>query len=345
MATTDLLKVGLIGAGRIAERAHIGAVVGSPLAELTAIVDRDRSRAQWLADEYRSQALVAEDLQMVLNHIDAAIIATPNDTHFALARICLEAGKAVLVEKPIASSTLEAQGLVELAENNGLILAGAYTTRFRDSMVVLEQLLRDQTFGPAKRFINRLGIAGGWSPVSVYNLDRDVAGGGVLAVVGTHFLDRMLHFWGYPKSMRMIVDALDRPESNCRCSFEFTCDEQQISGLATYSKTASVAAGTVIETTEGLLALGEFDESDLFFFPHENPSIKQIIAPRHRPVFEPGVESYALQFEDFAMACINGTPPRVDGRQSALSVQLIEELYANAEVEKHTWYAREGASQ
>ncbi len=84
----------------------------------------------------------------------------------------------------------------------GTVAAPGYVTRFRPNLRLLKSLLDQGYFGRVTRFVHQFGTAGGWAPLSGYNLARSATGGGVLMVTGTHFLDRMLWFWGMPNEVR-----------------------------------------------------------------------------------------------------------------------------------------------
>jgi predicted dehydrogenase len=124
--TSSSLRIGLAGAGHFG-RYHGLKVTASPRAVLTGIHDRDFGRALDLATETKSLALAWDDL---LDASDAVIIATPAESHFALAAAALRAGKHVLVEKPIAATLAEADALAALAAERGRVLQVGHLLRF-----------------------------------------------------------------------------------------------------------------------------------------------------------------------------------------------------------------------
>jgi predicted dehydrogenase len=97
--------------------------------------------------------------------------------------------------KTLASSVADGIAVLAAARKSGAIVATGYSSRFRDHIVLLKELLDSCYFGKVRRFVHQFGTSGGWSPFSAYNLDRQAAGGGVLVVTGTHFLDRMIYLW------------------------------------------------------------------------------------------------------------------------------------------------------
>lgn len=88
------LRLALIGAGRITQHAHLPAALASPRARVVAIVDPVPGRAAELARSHDIGPRLAGGLDDVLSEIDAAVVATPNDTHRSEAVRCLEARRS-----------------------------------------------------------------------------------------------------------------------------------------------------------------------------------------------------------------------------------------------------------
>ena len=124
--TPQKLRVGIAGAGHFG-RYHALKVAAAERAILAGIHDRDAARADAIAWEARGPALPFDAL---LDASDAVIVATPADTHHAVASAALRAGKHVLVEKPIASTLEQADDLAALAAERGLVLQVGHLERF-----------------------------------------------------------------------------------------------------------------------------------------------------------------------------------------------------------------------
>lgn len=330
---TDKTRVAIIGAGLISRNSHLPAALSSRRVQVTAIIDTDTGRASRLARDFGIEVTIGADVGDAVDKADAAIIATPNNSHAKLAVACLSRGVSTLIEKPLATSADEGRTIVAAAKESGATLAIGYATRFRENVRFMKELLDSNYFGRVRRFVNRFGTPGGWSPASAYNLAKDSAGGGVLVVTGTHFLDRMLHFWGYPDSATMKSDAKGGPEANCQCVFEYSSG---LMGSAIFSKTAGFPSGTVIDTERGSVVLGEFDDSDIVLRPHDNPGMEHIV--RRRSTANSGADSFKLQMENFVSACRGEASPLVDGHQGVESLRLIEQLYENGSPLSDSWY-------
>ncbi len=333
-------RLALIGAGMITQQSHLPAALASPRAEVMAIVDPVVERASELAKSYGIAPRIASRVDDVLGEVDGAIIATPNDSHSAIAVSCLEAGVSTLIEKPLASTYQAGLDIVRAAMEAGKVVAVGYSTRFRPSISLLKTLLDENYFGTIRRFVHQFGTLGGWAPLSSYNLNRQTAGGGVLVVTGTHFLDRMLYFWGYPDDAFLIDDSANGPEANCTATFKYASVPFPFEGVARYSKTIRLPGGMVIETNKGYVILGDSDDAEIIFRAHSNPGVEQVIRSSAQSTLHGSISVFQQQLEDFIEASCTGRAPKVDGRQGLDSLRLIEQLYSNREVVNFDHYER-----
>lgn len=329
------LRLALIGGGLITESAHLPAAIACGEFEVVALVDPVRQRIERLASAFGIEPLLAGTVGEIAGQVDAAVIATPNDTHAAIAMECLEAGIPVLVEKPLASSVPDGRALIEAAVRKSLVVAPGYVTRFRRNLQWLRELLSRGHFGSLRRFVHQFGTPGGWAPLSAYNLRRSSAGGGVLVVTGTHFLDRMLWFWGVPDEVEYRDDARGGPEANCVARFRYH-GAAAFEGEARYSKTTALPAGLVIEAEKGTCVLADNDDADIHFYPHESSGLVQIL--RREKEASASQSTFAAQLSAFAAACRGEVAFPVSPEQAVQSLELIERLYACRQPLAEDWY-------
>ena len=334
MDMSQKFRLALVGAGMITQGSHLPAALANPAIEVTAIVDPVESRARKLASSYGISPLIATRVEEVVNAIDGAVIATPNGSHKALAVACLDAGVAVLIEKPMAISVAECDEILAAAARTRKVVAIGYSTRFRESTMLLKELLQRDYFGRVRAFVHQFGTPGGWAPLSAYNLTKSSSGGGVMVVTGTHFIDRMLHFWGMPNQVAFEDDSEGGPEANCTARFSFPSG---VKGMAIYSKTCSLPGGLVIETDSGKVVLQDFDDSNIQFSPAESPDLMQIVQSTPHMRRASHLPSFQAQLEDFRAACVDGRKPMVDGGEGRDSVALLERLYACRTPMAHAW--------
>jgi len=189
------LGVGLVGLGYWGPN-HLRVLQESDQTELRWICDSDADRVGMFSR--RTAATAATSLDGVLSdpRTEAVIIATPISTHFDLACQSLEAGKHVLVEKPLAASSEEADELIGLAESMGLVLMCAHTFLYSPPVRAIRDLIARGALGEL-HFISS-------SRVNLGLHQRDVS---VLWDLGPHDFSILLSWLG---SMPTSVSAVGR---------------------------------------------------------------------------------------------------------------------------------------
>lgn len=133
MSTNQSIKVALAGAGAFGIK-HLDGIRNIDGVEVVSLVSRDLDKTREVADKY-GIAHVSTDLadSLALPEVDAVILCTPTQMHAAQASECLKAGKHVQVEIPLADSLREAQEVVALQRQTGLVAMVGHTRRFNPS--------------------------------------------------------------------------------------------------------------------------------------------------------------------------------------------------------------------
>ena len=333
-------RIVLVGAGRIASQAHLPAILACDAARLSAIVDPVPERAARLAREYGLSVRIFEKLEPALEAADGAIVATPNDTHQAIAATCLERGVHVLVEKPMTSTYAEALALSQLARDRGRVAMVGYVTRHRHNVRFLKSLLEQRHFGRVASFAYQFGTNGGWAPLAGYKADAS-GRGGVLSVSGSHFLDRMLWFWGYPAHMAFLDDGAKGPEGNCVARFEF---EGGMHGSLRCSKTTALPGGLILDTEMGHVVLRDTDQAEVVLLPRRNLDLKYVLK-KQEVQSSAEIDPFNAQISDFVAACQGKEAFGCDFEEGALSMRLMEDLYSRRQAFCEDWYAAAGVME
>jgi predicted dehydrogenase len=128
------LRAGVIGVGHLGQH-HTRLYASLPAARLVGVVDQSAERARMIAD--RHGAKVFRTVEELLPQVDVVSVAVPTSAHHQVAKACLQAGKHVLVEKPIAVTSDEAQELVQLAAERRCRLQVGHSERFNPIMQVM----------------------------------------------------------------------------------------------------------------------------------------------------------------------------------------------------------------
>jgi predicted dehydrogenase len=130
------LRVGVVGVGHLGKE-HARILSGMPEVELVGVVDTSPSQAQAIAQKCQTRAFT--DYREIIPQVQAAIVVVPTAYHCEVARACLEAGVPVLVEKPFTPTVEEADELVTLARQRGLVLQVGHIERFNPAFEELQR--------------------------------------------------------------------------------------------------------------------------------------------------------------------------------------------------------------
>ncbi|MBI4263609.1 MAG: Gfo/Idh/MocA family oxidoreductase [Acidobacteria bacterium] len=139
----NALRVAVVGVGYLGQH-HARLLAAMDGVELAAVVDIKPERARAIADAYGTAAFT--DAAAIVGRVDAVSVATPTATHVEIALPFVQAGAAVLVEKPLAAGLAEADALVDAAEARGTVLATGHTERFNPAVSVALPLVSDPRF-------------------------------------------------------------------------------------------------------------------------------------------------------------------------------------------------------
>ena len=192
------VRTGVIGRG--AGAFHAEAYAAEPRADLVALAGLDNARCDELAAKYGIERIYGDYRELLADpDIDAVSLALPNNLHMPVAVAALEAGKHVLVEKPLALNASEGQLMVDAAERAGKVLAIAFNRRYRQDVQLVQRHVAGGHFGRvyyAKAYwMRRSGIPG----FGTWFSSKELAGGGSLIDLGVHVLDMALFTMGNPR--------------------------------------------------------------------------------------------------------------------------------------------------
>ncbi len=295
------LRVGVVGVGHIGTN-HARLYAGVENGEFTAIYDTDGAKAEQVAREFGTTA--ASSLKDFAARIDAASIATPTSSHFEVARELLEAGKHLLIEKPIAENTADASALAELAAKRQLVLQVGHVERFNPVLGALEERLTRPRFIEAHRL----------SPYP--NRSTDI---GVVLDLMIHDLEIILHLVRSPVETidAVGVPVLSRGEdiANARLRFENGC-------------VANVTSSRI--SPERMRKIRVFQEDAYLSLDYQTQTgdIYRRSATginREDVAIEPG-EPLKRQLAAFIECAATGRAPKVSGLEATAALELAVEI-------------------
>jgi len=295
------LRVGVVGVGHIGKN-HARLYAGVSAADFTAIYDTDAANAAQIAEHYGVRA--AGSLGEFAGLIDAASIATPTKTHFEVPRSLLEAGKHLLIEKPIAEETAQASELARLAAERQLVLQVGHVERFNPVLSALEARLTHPRFIEAHRL----------SPFP--NRSTDI---GVVLDLMIHDLEIILHLVRAPvQSIDAVgVPVLSRREdiANARIRFENGC-------------VANVTSSRI--SPERMRKIRVFQEDAYLSLDYQNQSgeiyRKGATGIERAPVEIEKEEPLKRQLLSFLECARMGLKPKVSGFEATAALELAVEI-------------------
>ena len=187
-------RIAVVGAGHVAQVAHIPAYRANPEAELVAIVDYDAVKAKRIKEQFGFKAAYDDFNEMLKKaDVDAVDICTPNYLHAPMAIAALRSGRDVLCEKPMSRNAKEAQQMVDAADTHDRILMVAMNNRFRDDAQMLQKFVGANELGEIQIIkAGWLRRATDWKDRTWFT-ERGKAGGGALLDLGTPLVD--LSMW------------------------------------------------------------------------------------------------------------------------------------------------------
>jgi predicted dehydrogenase len=138
------MRIGVVGCGYWGSK-HIRVLHGIPEVESVVAIDPDTDRLKNLSQAFAGLSGFS-DLDSALEHVDGVIIATPPSTHVPLALKAIRAGKSVLIEKPLATSTSDARLLINEAEGKVTLMVG-HTFEYNAAVTKLRELVSSEVLG------------------------------------------------------------------------------------------------------------------------------------------------------------------------------------------------------
>jgi predicted dehydrogenase len=208
MTTSDLpthpsayapIRVALVGYGGAGRIFHAPLISGVPGLELACIVTR---QYEAVVRDWPQTVCVATPAEAFADAtIDLVVIATPNASHFELARSALLAGKHVVVDKPCTVTLAETEALLDLARAQGRVLTVFQNRRFDSDFLALQQVIQNGELG---RLVQVESHFDRYRPVvPVRWREQDQPGSGLWFDLGPHLVDQALALFGMPDALSL----------------------------------------------------------------------------------------------------------------------------------------------
>ena len=184
----NALGIGVIGCGEIAFTYHLPALARVTDARVVAVADLADDKARQAAHEFAIPAWTSDYREVLASsEIDAVLILTPNFTRVEMVQEAANAGKPMLVQKPLARNLSECQSVLAAAERQGVLLVPSYMHRYLPEVLKAKELLDQGLLGDLRMVRMRNATPGSsWTP---WFYNKEKVGGGAAIDIGVHGID------------------------------------------------------------------------------------------------------------------------------------------------------------
>ena len=261
--------------------------------------------------------------------IDLVHVVTPNGLHARYAIASARAGKHVMCEKPMATSTAECQAMIDAAKQAGVYLGVSYRLHFEPHHRELIRLMKERTFGPVKalnaEFSWRRGDNKPWL------LDKKLAGGGALFDTGVYPIQAACYTTGESPTHASGVPTTTRDvyPSGIEETMSFTLEfpgGAVAQGRASYSYAGQqLAVGCdqgIVSCTAGPTGGSVFGQS-----ANGKPNPKQLVLPRNKIFKVADTLELGVLLDEFAAAIRDQRPFACPGEMGLRDIRIVEAIY------------------
>lgn len=193
---TDRISVGLIGYGMAGRTFHAPIIQSIPHLRLKKVVERRtheaRGRYPWVEIVPDAAALLGDE------EIKLVVIATPNVSHFDLARQSLQANKHVVVEKPFTTTAGQAQELIDLARRQNRVISVNHNRRWDGDFLTVKKLLESSLLGRLVEYESHFNRFRNYPRPDAWR-EAEEPGSGILFDLGSHLIDQAQVLFGLPQ--------------------------------------------------------------------------------------------------------------------------------------------------
>ena len=173
------LRIAIVGCGAVTESFHLPVLAGHDGVTIAVLIDPDTTRAERLAALYKIPTVLKSADDLAPGAADAALIATPAFLHASGAIDLMRRGFHVLVEKPMALTSADAERMVSVAREQGVVLTVGLFRRLLPAIRLFRAALDAGQIGDVLRVDAEVGDAYTWQLTTIAGMQRERAGGGI----------------------------------------------------------------------------------------------------------------------------------------------------------------------
>jgi predicted dehydrogenase len=346
------IRIGIIGCG--VGILHLQGFQQDPRVDVVAIAGLDEDRCQALAKEFGVPRIYRDYQELLADpDIEAVTVAVPNVLHYPVALAALQAGKHIMVEKPLARTAEEGEKIIKAARDAKRVLGVVFNRRGRQDVQLLKHEVERGALGEiyhARAFwMRRSGIPG----LGTWFTSKEMAGGGPLIDLGVHVLDMAMWVLGNPTPRRVSAATYAELGPRGRGQWQggrfkvvpgeayevedFATAFIRFDGRLTLQLDASWAAYTGHGDDFGLSLLGNNGGAEIHARDYAQVGTLRLYGEIDGvpTITEPRLlerHGHGEVFKGFVDSILNDVPMSPSGEEGLERVRLIEAIYRSAEL-------------
>lgn len=327
------MRVGLLGAGAIAESFHLPAWHKIPGVRVVSICDKDRAKARMLAAGCQANDYGNLRKMLELESLDILDICTPNQLHYKHAKAALHAGLHTIVEKPFVTSEKQAKELLALAKEKKKKLMCAQHARFRGDSLKVKEIINQGKLGKIY-FIRAQSLQTRYEgSANESYVNSKLSGGGPLQDFGAHLIDMACWFSGFRNPRYINGNAFShllRRESHRGVGADV---EDLFVGTVRFDdgSVLSIETSFMLNAPQDLMKIEVFGDEGSLSWPdlvytrrnRSGVSCRKLSQKRVKP-------ASVAELQEFIDCIRDNSEPCVKPAETKQVVSIIEKLYKSA---------------
>lgn len=317
------IRIGVLGAARIAPAAVIRPAAGMVDADVVAVAARQQDRARRFADRHHVLRAYGSYAELLADPVvDAVYIALPNGLHGRWSLAALQAGKHVLCEKPFTANAEEAATIVEAGRRTGLIVMEAFHYRYHALAARMLQIVNSGELGQVRRLEAWLGIP--MVPGSDIRWNAELAGGALMDT-GCYAIHLVRTLAGAEPTVVSATARVRKPGVDRLLRAELQFPDGRTGSITAFLLDRHVlSSGARVLGTAGSMRVFNPYMPQLGHLIRVRCNGTRIETVPRRPT------SYARQLQAFTDAVLRGEPLRTGGNDAIANMAVIDACYAAA---------------
>lgn len=329
MAESPFIRIAFVGCGAIAQAHWRGIRTHVPRLRVTATVDIDPSRAAAMASATGGQAFPSLSIALAHGDFEAVDIMLPPHLHEESAILAFQAGKHVVLEKPMATTLAACERILVAAKKAGTVFMIAEQAQYWPHAVKAQQLIHDGEIGEIitarAMFSEKVGKPSGDRP---WRYSAEITGGGICFDGGLHRI-RPLRMW--LGEVDEVIATLGHPiesmegESQAHALFRFKSGVVASFGAIINYDMDGVSEEFSVMGSEGTIVIEHGHEGRCLLYEKDTPQGRNFL-----PEGKYGDDAYGLELADFASAVLEGSALAAGPEESLGELRIVLAMYRSA---------------